>query len=251
MKISIVLTTSLASLALSSIASAHHHHHATVATPTGTPGEQISIVVGYYREEADMFIDDSGRIIDGEAPFVLRLPGTFPDGPLAGQLTGTGLALTSDFFAKSGLLTGGDFYYRIVDVTPLDGGDCVLTWAHTDERTGEVMPEALSSGGDAISQSLHVGVGGHPHGQIVAASAQGMYDVTIVAWDGNGTYLDSAPVTFTIDASPNPADLDQNGEVDAEDLAMLLGAWGSPAADLDGDGTTGASDLGILLGAWG
>jgi hypothetical protein len=40
--------------------------------------------------------------------------------------------------------------------------------------------------------------------------------------------------------------------VNAADLALLLGAWGSAggAADLDGDGSVGAGDLAILLGAW-
>ena len=50
-------------------------------------------------------------------------------------------------------------------------------------------------------------------------------------------------------------DIDTNGDgvVDASDLAILLGAWGSadPAADLNGDGSVDASDLAILLGNWG
>jgi murein tripeptide amidase MpaA len=47
-------------------------------------------------------------------------------------------------------------------------------------------------------------------------------------------------------------DLDGDLDVDAADLAILLGAWGLPGAtDLDGDGSTGASDLSIVLGAWG
>ncbi|MDZ4831850.1 MAG: hypothetical protein SGJ09_16855 [Phycisphaerae bacterium] len=51
----------------------------------------------------------------------------------------------------------------------------------------------------------------------------------------------------------NPADLNGDGAVNAADLGILLGAWGSRGgvADLDGDGVVGASDLGILLGAWG
>jgi hypothetical protein len=49
-----------------------------------------------------------------------------------------------------------------------------------------------------------------------------------------------------------PADLDDNGAVDAADLAALLSAWGGTgAADLDGDGTVGASDLAAMLNAWG
>jgi len=51
--------------------------------------------------------------------------------------------------------------------------------------------------------------------------------------------------------NPCPADLDASGEVNAADLATLLGAWGGPGADLDGDGTTSASDLAAMLGAWG
>lgn len=54
-----------------------------------------------------------------------------------------------------------------------------------------------------------------------------------------------------------PGDLDGDGDVDAADLAILLGNWGACAdpedcpADLDGDGAVGASDLAILLGSWG
>ena len=61
------------------------------------------------------------------------------------------------------------------------------------------------------------------------------------------------------DASACPADLDNDGDVDATDLAMLLGNWGPCAdpndcpADLqdDGDGFVGADDLAVLLGSWG
>ena len=46
-------------------------------------------------------------------------------------------------------------------------------------------------------------------------------------------------------------DFNGDGCVDAADMGILLGAWGTPAADLDGDGTTDAADMGILLGNWG
>jgi choice-of-anchor B domain-containing protein len=49
-------------------------------------------------------------------------------------------------------------------------------------------------------------------------------------------------------------DLDGDGDVDATDLAQLLGAWGpNPGhpADFNGDGLVSASDLAELLGAWG
>lgn len=49
-----------------------------------------------------------------------------------------------------------------------------------------------------------------------------------------------------------PSDLNNDGSVNAADLTLLLGAWGSAGgpADLDGDGTVGAADLAILLGGW-
>ncbi len=69
---------------------------------------------------------------------------------------------------------------------------------------------------------------------------------------------------YIFELSFNPADLDADGDVDAFDLALLLGNWGpcdapctpgDPAqtcpADLDADGTVGPPDLAILLGAWG
>ncbi len=57
---------------------------------------------------------------------------------------------------------------------------------------------------------------------------------------------------------PQEADLNNDGVVDAADLALLLGAWGDKPcdnaiccpADLDGDGKVTASDLAILLGSW-
>ncbi|MBL9147918.1 MAG: hypothetical protein JNM94_04420 [Phycisphaerae bacterium] len=55
------------------------------------------------------------------------------------------------------------------------------------------------------------------------------------------------------DATPNlnPADLNGDGVVNAADLGILLGAWGtSGPGDLNGDGVVNAQDLGILLGAW-
>lgn len=47
-----------------------------------------------------------------------------------------------------------------------------------------------------------------------------------------------------------PGDLSGNGTVDAEDLAILLAAWDTPAADLTGDGITGGADLATLLSHW-
>ena len=55
----------------------------------------------------------------------------------------------------------------------------------------------------------------------------------------------------------NPADLNQDGSVNATDLLILLSSWGSCGdcadcpADLNDDCAVGAADLIILLGNWG
>ncbi|MBL9121196.1 MAG: thrombospondin type 3 repeat-containing protein [Phycisphaerae bacterium] len=50
---------------------------------------------------------------------------------------------------------------------------------------------------------------------------------------------------------PCPGDLTADGHTDGADLAVLLGAWGTPSGDLTADGTTDGADLAVLLGAWG
>jgi hypothetical protein len=46
-------------------------------------------------------------------------------------------------------------------------------------------------------------------------------------------------------------DINGDGTVDASDLSILLGGWGTAAGDLTGDGMTDGMDLSVLLGAWG
>ncbi|MEE9212068.1 MAG: hypothetical protein V3U29_05385 [Phycisphaeraceae bacterium] len=64
--------------------------------------------------------------------------------------------------------------------------------------------------------------------------------------DGNGTADACEPDC--------PEDLNGNGVVNPQDLAILLGAWGDCEgceADLNGDGVVGPFDLALLLGEWG
>jgi hypothetical protein len=67
----------------------------------------------------------------------------------------------------------------------------------------------------------------------------------MVAWDAP-----CAAAAAAVCAAP-PADLDGDGRVDAVDLTLLLGAWGSSGpGDLDSDGTVAGGDLAALLAAW-
>jgi hypothetical protein len=54
-----------------------------------------------------------------------------------------------------------------------------------------------------------------------------------------------------------PADIDESGAVNAIDLAIVIGYWGTdggkdyPQADIDGSGEIDGADLATLLGSWG
>ena len=68
---------------------------------------------------------------------------------------------------------------------------------------------------------------------------------------GNVTIVGASGIDWNGPVNPlSPADFNQDGMVDATDLAFLLGAWGTAAGDLNGDGTTDAADLAVLLGEW-
>ena len=55
---------------------------------------------------------------------------------------------------------------------------------------------------------------------------------------------------------PCPGDLDQNGEVDASDLGLLIAAWNTDGSivvgsDINGDEVVDGVDLSLLIEAWG
>lgn len=75
-----------------------------------------------------------------------------------------------------------------------------------------------------------------------------VYDGTVPGLDVTGT-LTAATIT---QAQPCVGDINNSGAVDAADLALLLGSWGTGGAgDLDGSGVINGADLTLLLGAWG
>ncbi len=114
-------------------------------------------------------------------------------------------------------------------------------------------------------------------GVFLQYSVNGGKTVSIpMAWSGNSLWrgvipvqADCATIEYSIralDVSNNvatsaiknfatpgkcgiPGDLDNDGLVNATDLAILLGSWGlGGVSDINGDGTTDAADMAILLG---
>ncbi len=75
----------------------------------------------------------------------------------------------------------------------------------------------------------------------------------IASWQGPGIAKSVIPTTaFFRGGADTPSDLDNNGSVNAADLATLLAAWDSVGgpADINRDGAVNGADLAILLSDW-
>ncbi len=84
---------------------------------------------------------------------------------------------------------------------------------------------------------------------VTDTNGQTAYDLWVGAGRSAPVAMDSAVISFAVS---NPADLDNDGDVDAADLALLLNNWGgSGVGDINGNGVVDAADLAAMLNAWG
>lgn len=244
-----------ASLALVSMAAAHNH------VTVDTDGAQAIATVGFLMPESGYTLDDDGQVLlDGQVriytmPAVIDEDGSPVDGWFANGTDNP--VLTSDFFAGTGRLDGGDFRFEIAAVEHLAGekGDFAWLLAHD----GELEVRAASTGATRAERSFTVGFGGHEHGQVMAASSDGLHDVVLVIWDANGVYADAAPIRIRVgEAAICSSDLDQDGAVNFGDILVVLENWGpcppSPhgcAGDVNEDDVVDFGDIVVILSDWG
>lgn len=148
------------------------------------------------------------------------------------------------------------------------GGSCVLSgdgrFAFVLTEANNLIPSDVNGVRDLFRYDLETdevlwigqALSGQFDGESAAGAAADLTGATfvfgssaanLVPFDLNGS-IDVFLARFEV---PSPADLSGDGAVDAADLAILLGNWGSAGAgDLDGDGVVGSADLAILLGGW-
>jgi hypothetical protein len=116
------------------------------------------------------------------------------------------------------------------------GGSCALDWTLTGPG-GEVIVDDPSFCQSSPGKRTLPATGSY-----VIEVGGGIDDV--------GTYAFALEAGRASDLAPETGDC----RVDAADLGILLGAWGTCDgcnADLNGDGAVDAADLAILLGEWG
>jgi hypothetical protein len=85
----------------------------------------------------------------------------------------------------------------------LSGTAGTVGWGEFD-HDGMFAGMASSSAGSRIGRSYDTLAGYHEHEQAAYFTAVGTYDVTVIAWDSNGRYADSAPVTIRFAVVPAP-----------------------------------------------
>ncbi len=232
-------------------ASAQAHNHLTVDTTGGQPGDQILIVAGYYPNEEVYSIQD-GQLRYCEEPQVYSLVDQLGQaGPFNGWYAGFDVLLTSDFYFSTGRLDGGDFRWELAAVEAISAGPAAIAWGKFG--ASGFTPSAQSAAGDRLGRSFDTKVAGHDHTQGYAISAPGVYDLTLIAWDSNGVYADSAPVKVRFRVgSACASDFDGSGFVDTDDYDAFVLSFiaGEPCADIDHSGFVDTDDFDVFVRAF-
>ena len=193
--------SALAVLTLASAAGAHNH--ITVDTVSGAFGDQILIRAGYLATETSFSVSGGRLLYNGSvATYVVGEQLSQP-GALNGAYFSQDILLTSDFFYATGRLNGGNFRWELASVAAVSGGGGTVGWGEFG-LDGTFESLAASDAATRMGRSYDTLAGYHEHEQAAYFTAPGTYDVTFIAWDSNGRYADSAPLTVRFDVVPAP-----------------------------------------------
>ncbi len=194
------------------------------------------------------FVADSGQL----TPIGFESPQTF-------EITSPPVAqgdVTLSFSAVADLLS--DVEFIDVELNGVFLATVFADGAHDCPARGDIQDIILEQelfneivgGGDASISMI-------PSGAVNAASCDGASWISVsVEYSVGGTSEDDNNNGIP-DECEVIGDLDGDGDVDAADLILLLGAWGACddcancPADLDGDCDVDGADLILLLGNWG
>ncbi|MDZ4829889.1 MAG: hypothetical protein SGJ09_06780, partial [Phycisphaerae bacterium] len=165
-------------------------------------------------------VSDGMNIVDGEFP--------------VGMMFGLGTPPDVNIISPNANITVPQFASVVLQASAWDMDD-------------QLLPESSVSWTSDIDGALGTG-----RLFVVNRLSPGTHTLTLTGTDSSGL-SQIQEVTLTVSARDvRSSDLDFDGNVDAADLAILLGAWGSAGsiADLNLDGTVNAADLASLLGDW-
>jgi hypothetical protein len=247
----ILCTVTLATMTPPALA----HNHLTVDTVSGQPGDPVVIVAGYLPAERDYSVLDHRLYFRDRPAQYFLMDRLTQGGDLNGWYAAADLVLTSDFYFATGRLDGGNFKWELASVHALSGGDAVVAWG--DFGVGGFVPSALSSASTREGRSFDTMIAGHDHSQGCAFSTAGVFDVTFIAWDSNGVYADSAPVTVRFVVGPHcGSDFNHDGTVNSTDVSDFINQWfqdqldGTLLTDWDANGVVNSTDVSEFINSW-
>jgi hypothetical protein len=139
----------------------------------------------------------------------------------------------------------------------MGGGAIVFYVAGSPFANQTIQAGRVDTNGDLVwtdgFTDVSVALGGKSR-LAVATSTSGY---AIGAWsdsreDEGDLYAQNVNPDGTLGLSDIPGDIDGDGDVDVEDLLLLLAAWGTadPDADIDDSGLVDVQDLLLLLANW-
>lgn len=169
-----------------------------------------------------------------------------PDQPAPGSNAG------QYFLTDDGVVAGPPADLIVCYATPVHGASGILLDIDGNEAW---TIEALDEHGTVVAE-LQLGPNNEVDGSATPWSfSSASHQIWSIRFAYTGSQSGGVGLAFD-NFSPSepfcPADLNADGLVDGADLAVLLGAWGSPGlADFDSSGSVDGADLGTLLGAWG
>jgi hypothetical protein len=243
---------------------------------SGTGGMNLAFSAFENRGLIDI---DAARTLSRSGTLTQTDGETRVDGTLAitsGNYTQTGGLLTGDGSVNSNVsMQGGSTSPSNADGSEI--GSLAINGTYSQGSNGGYVVDLGLSGNDLLTISGNATVGGALQVRLVGPflPLPGQEFTILTAANINGVFgcvkfPNAASGYFHLVYSPTSiklvvdnfqtteADLNFDGIVGADDLAVLLGSWGNEPcnnsiccpADLDGDGKVNGIDLAILLGEW-
>ncbi|MFZ9915983.1 MAG: dockerin type I domain-containing protein [Phycisphaerales bacterium] len=134
-------------------------------------------------------------------------------------------------------------------------GAAPVGYSYADGQHWDDTLYAIPSGATQVSVTLYYQTTSKEYieflrdANVTDSNGQTAYDLWASTGKSAPVAMDSAVLNI---ATATPGDLNGDGTVNGQDLAILLSAWGGTGpADINGDGTVNGQDLAILLSNWG
>jgi MYXO-CTERM domain-containing protein len=204
----------------------------------GNLGGQLQTRTQRYAANSSASFAQVSYNLKFDAPATLRAAEGGGASPVAGWRAFSSLAAqpstekasfnptSGDAFVAAGRLTGGDFAYEILSVTPLAGSPAASFAIGLMERSGittdsqrrlqtvnlgydvfGVYNAAQGGGGSLSDRSIFLGNGNHFHGWGFFISDFGQYEVAMRLYDTTGKFAASEAFTFQINSVPSTGGL--------------------------------------------